>query len=64
MGVVEYTYDSKINKVVKNGVKVVEHTKSNAGERRIYLNKKARDVLYEIKQSNFRFGYYDDDIFL
>lgn len=50
------------NGVVKRcGVEVSEYTKSEAGDREIYLNQEARDILYLIKKTNIKYGYYDDD---
>lgn len=43
-----------------NGFKVVEHTKSGAGDRYIYLNSNAKTILKEIKTTNLRYEYYDD----
>lgn len=43
----------------KRGYDVVDHTKSPAGMRKIYLTKEARAVLKTIQASNYRQGYVD-----
>ena len=43
-----------------NGYKITSHTKSDAGDRYIYLNSNAKEILKEIKSVNFKNGYYDD----
>jgi len=47
--------------VTRNGVKVVDYTKSKAGIRTLYLNKTAKDIIKLIKYANMKYGYYDDD---
>lgn len=42
------------------GYRVVPHTKSSAGDRMIYLNSHAREILKLIKSVNLKYGYYDD----
>ena len=42
------------------GFKVVSHTKSSAGDRKIYLNSNAKTILDKIKYVNMKYGYYDD----
>lgn len=43
-----------------NGFKVTAHTKTNAGDRLVYLNSNAKEILKEIKAVNLKYGYYDD----
>ena len=45
---------------VSNGLKVVPYTKSNAGDRKVYLNESAKKILRQIKETNIRYEYYDD----
>ena len=40
---------------------VVEHTKTDAGNRKIYLTKKAREILKLIQKTNLKNGFKDDD---
>ncbi len=47
--------------VIKNGVKVVDYTKSKAGKRSLYLNKTAKDIIKLIRHTNMKYGYYHDD---
>ena len=55
-------YETQPDKPIsKIGVKVVEHTKSQAGDRYIYLNKKAREILDMIKARNEKYGFCDED---
>lgn len=39
---------------------VVEHAKSIAGERKVYLSRKAKDILERIMESNKEHGYFDN----
>ena len=43
-----------------NGYKIAEHTKSSAGDRYVYLNSNAKEILNKIKYVNMKYGYYDD----
>lgn len=64
MEVADYRLDKEGN-VTRCGVKVVEHTKSYAGDRKIYLNANARNILSIIKKRSFSYGlYYDNFIFV
>ena len=47
--------------VRRNGVRVVEHTKSYAGDRRVYLNESARNLLALVKKRSMSYGFYDED---
>lgn len=47
-------------KVVDNGVKVVSHTKTDYGDREVYLTKKAREIIHEAKKFNLKYGLYDN----
>lgn len=48
-----------------NGLKVVPYTKSNAGDRLVYLNESAKKILHQLKETNMKYGYcYDDYIFI
>lgn len=60
MEVANYNLDEEGN-VVRCGVKVVDHTKSYAGDRKIYLNANARNILSLIRKRSFSYGLYDDD---
>lgn len=39
---------------------VVDYTKSEAGDREVYLSQTARNILQKIRSSNAQHGYYDD----
>lgn len=41
--------------------KIVEHTKSEAGNRKVYLTKAAREIIQQIKNCNQEHGYKDND---
>lgn len=43
-----------------NGVKVVSHTKTDYGDREVYLTKKAREIIHEAKKFNLKYGLYDN----
>lgn len=45
---------------ISNGLKVVQYTKSNAGDRKVYLNESAKKILHQISETNMKYGYYDD----
>jgi len=60
MEVADYALDDK-GTVTRCGSKIVEHTKSYAGDRKIYLNTNSRDILNIIKKRSFSYGLYDDD---
>lgn len=47
--------------VSRCGAKVAEHTNSYAGDRKIYLNKNAREILSLIKKRSLVYGFYDSD---
>lgn len=60
MEIANYEVDDDGN-VTRNGTKVEDHTKSSAGERKIYLNQEAKDILQLVKKTNMKYGYYDDN---
>jgi len=43
------------------GFEVVEYTKTQAGERKVYLNQEARKILELIKNTNKIYSYYDNN---
>lgn len=45
---------------ISNGLKIVPYTKSNAGDRKVYLNESAKRILHQIKETNIKYGYYDE----
>ena len=47
--------------VVKNGADIAEYTKSDAGEREVYLNSESRKILKLIKKSSIKYSLYSDD---
>ncbi len=47
--------------VIRNATKVVNHTKSYAGDRKVYLNEEARNILSMVKKRNLIYGYFDED---
>lgn len=52
---------NKNGKIIDNGVKVVEYTKSSVGDRYVYLTKEAKTIINMIKKHNFKYGYSCDD---
>lgn len=52
-----YCYNEKNNIVTSNGKVVVDYTKSDAGDRTIYLNTNARNILNVIRSRNDKYGY-------
>jgi len=54
-------YKSESDKLVRNGCHIVNHTKSSAGDRMIYLNSNAKKILEEIRNISNTYEYYDDD---
>lgn len=56
---------SKDNGVTSCGYKIVNYTKSDAGDREVYLNNEAKRLLREVRKCNMKYGRFDDDfIFL
>lgn len=53
--------DEEKIKVVDNGYKIAEYVKSDAGDRQVYLNSVAKEILQMIKKVNFQKGYFDDN---
>lgn len=51
--------DLKTGDVVSNEFKVVEYTKSDAGDRYVYLNSEAKKILKIVKRVNFEYERYD-----
>ena len=47
--------------VISNSKKVTDHTKSYAGDRELYLNEEARNILNIVKKRNMTYGYYDNN---
>lgn len=60
MEVADYELEEDGN-VYRNGIKVVEHTKSYAGDRKVYLNENARNILDLVKKRSLSYGLYDED---
>lgn len=60
METAQYIIDTNGN-ITRQGVKVSEYTKSEAGDRKIYLNQEAHKILRLIKKTNMSNNYYDDD---
>ena len=62
----EFGIDEATNsvKVIPNGYKIVEYTKSDAGMRSIYLNSEAKRLLDIIRSINDNCGYYSDNFIL
>ena len=52
--------DLKTGDVISTSFKVVEYTKSDAGDRYVYLNSEAKKILRIVKRVNFEYGRYDD----
>ncbi len=48
------------NRILKKGHKIVEHTKSDAGDREIYLTKKAKEIIRTIYDFNKEHGFPTD----
>lgn len=60
MEITKYHTDESGN-VTRIGVEIADHTKSYAGNRKIYLNQKSRDILSKIKKRNMKYGLFDED---
>ena len=45
----------------KMGYEVVDYTKTEAGQRKIYLNEEARNIFSYIKSTNEEYSYYDNN---
>lgn len=62
----EFDIDEATNsvKVIPNGYKIVEYTKSDAGMRSIFLNSEAKRLLEIIRSINDNCGYYSDNFIL
>lgn len=52
--------DLNTGDVISTSFKVVEYTKSDAGDRYVYLNSEAKKILRIVKRVNFEYGRYDD----
>ena len=58
MEAMQYTLDG--TKVIRQGAMVVNHTKSAAGDRRLYLTEEARRILEIVKKRSEEYGFYDE----
>ncbi|MCD8019423.1 MAG: site-specific integrase [Clostridiales bacterium] len=56
----QYSLD-KEGEVTKTGVGVVEYTKSDAGDRELYLDDTARSILDMVRKRSMKYNFYDDD---
>lgn len=52
--------DLETGDVINNSFKVVEYTKSDAGDRYVFLNSEAKKILKIVKKVNFEYDRYDD----
>ena len=52
--------DLNTGDVISTSFKVVEYTKSDAGDRYVYLNSEAKKILRTVKRVNFEYGRNDD----
>jgi len=53
------------NEVKNCGFQIADYTKTDAGDRMIYLNQEAKSILAEVRKVNMKYGHHDDDfIFL
>ena len=59
MEVKDYSLSVDTNITFK-GFKVVEHVKSSAGIRSVYINKDVREILNIIKKRNYKYNYHFD----
>ena len=65
MEIQTFSIDANKSAITSNGYEIIDYTKSNAGDREVYLNEEARLLLKEIKKCNMKYERYDDDfIFL
>lgn len=55
-----FNADDEIN-LQAQGYVIVPHTKSNAGNRKVYLNSYAKKILNTIWETNLKYEYYDED---
>ena len=58
MEAMQYTLDG--TKVISKGTSVVNHTKTPAGDRRLYLTEEAREILKIVKERSEKYGFYDE----
>lgn len=56
----DVTYAKEI-KIEPKKDRIVDHTKSPAGERTLYLTNFAMEILNLLEESNKKYGYYDND---
>lgn len=54
-------YELVEGELIRHGVEVVEFTKSDSGDREIYLNTDAREILRQIRLISMKYGYYCND---
>lgn len=55
-----YYYDDKTHKFHYGGTEVVDHAKTQAGERAIPYTDGAKHIIAMIKEASDKYGYYDD----
>lgn len=55
------TYDINDEVVVKNGADIAEYTKSDAGEREVYINSEAQKILKLIKKSSMKHSLHSEN---
>lgn len=58
-----YELDDNKGKLIPkaNGYVIAPHTKSSAGNRKVYLDSYAKEILKTIQKTNMKYGYYDDN---
>lgn len=57
----KFEFDSDGTTILSSEFIVVPYTKSEAGNRKVYLNESAKDILNKIKEVCNRYSYYCDD---
>ena len=57
-----FEFTNEENEVIANstGYVIVPHAKSDAGDRMVYLNSYAKEILKLIYKINMKYGYHDD----
>ena len=57
----QFVFDEDGTTILSSNFVVVPYTKTEAGNRKVYLNQTAKEILTQIKEVCDRYEYYDDD---
>ena len=55
-----YHYDEQLHKFTYSGTEILDHTKTDAGERSVPYTNGAKHIVDMIRQSSNKYGYHDD----